>query len=114
MKLSKSRTASRAEGRSVIKGIYPEIKAKGKEFWRRHVIHHLDGNPYNNDPNNLIVLTNKDHGRYHKKLREFGITSKKYKKVKPKRELTPAERNILVTFLYNKGLTSEIPQSIRA
>jgi len=34
----------------------------------KHVIHHLDGDKMNNDPNNLIMLSNVDHLRLHRSI----------------------------------------------
>ncbi len=107
-----SRTSSRKQARKILEEIYPEIK-EDKDYWKTHLQHHIDGNPFNNDPNNLAIFGSKDRFKVHCGCHKNLEPSKKVVK-KPYRELTPAERNILVTFLYNKGLTNEIPQPIRA
>lgn len=37
----------------------------GRRLREDEVVHHIDGNPFNNDTNNLIVLTKKQHDRLH-------------------------------------------------
>jgi DNA-directed RNA polymerase specialized sigma24 family protein len=34
------------------------------------IVHHRDGDPYNNDPQNLLLTTNSEHQRLHHKERE--------------------------------------------
>ena len=29
------------------------------------IVHHKDGNKFNNDPSNLVVMTNAEHSKYH-------------------------------------------------
>ena len=46
-------------------------------YWKTHgvipkddeVIHHKDGNRFNNNPDNLVLMTNKDHVKMHGKKR---------------------------------------------
>ena len=33
------------------------------------VVHHIDGNPNNNDPNNLLIMDRKEHSEFHAKFR---------------------------------------------
>ena len=33
------------------------------------VVHHIDGNPHNNKPNNLQIMTRSEHSRFH--IREY-------------------------------------------
>jgi len=40
----------------------------GRKLKRNEVVHHLDGNKLNNDPDNLIVMTRQEHSRLHGKL----------------------------------------------
>jgi endogenous inhibitor of DNA gyrase (YacG/DUF329 family) len=44
----------------------------GVEIPRSSVVHHKDGNQYNNDPSNLEITNHKDHGRHHR------LNDKKY------------------------------------
>ena len=63
---------------------FPGKKYRGKYcsehvlvYWKTHgvipkdgeVIHHKDGNKFNNDPDNLVLMTNKDHVKMHGKKR---------------------------------------------
>lgn len=41
-------------------------QANGKRLDKNQVVHHIDGNPSNNDPANLIALTNKEHAILHR------------------------------------------------
>lgn len=56
-------------------------KLLGRELKVEEVIHHIDGNPLNNSPNNLMVFpNNKEHTQYHyHKLRENKILDGSYK-----------------------------------
>ena len=44
-------------------------------------VHHIDGEKYNNDKNNLSILTKEEHGRVHKSFK-FGIDALKEAKIK--------------------------------
>ena len=37
----------------------------GRELMPDEVVHHIDGNPYNNKPSNLAVMTRSEHSRLH-------------------------------------------------
>lgn len=39
----------------------------GRRLLRTEVVHHIDGNPINNSPDNLAVMTRAQHGRLHSK-----------------------------------------------
>jgi hypothetical protein len=110
--LAVKRVLFQRQARKIIMNIYSDIKMD-RSFWRVHCVHHINGDPFNNDPNNLALILKKDHYLYHRHLKNLG-SSREFFIKRPHHELTPAERNILITFLYNKGLTREIPQSIRA
>lgn len=56
---SKNPRTSRASARA-----YMEHKLQRKLSRSEHV-HHIDGNPCNNAPENLVVMFAADHGRYH-------------------------------------------------
>lgn len=44
-------------------------KAKlGRELKPDEVVHHIDGNPHNNKPSNLQVMTRAEHMRHHMKV----------------------------------------------
>ena len=40
-----------------------------------HVVHHIDGDMYNNSPSNLVLLTRSAHARLHNKMRREGVTT---------------------------------------
>jgi len=40
----------------------------GRPLRRGEIVHHIDGNKLNNSPDNLMVLTNKEHALLHKRL----------------------------------------------
>ena len=37
----------------------------GRKLRKGEIVHHMDGNKLNNDPDNLVVLSRADHGRIH-------------------------------------------------
>lgn len=45
-------------------------KKLGRYLKKGEVVHHIDFNKTNNDPNNLVVLTSSDHMRLHNMLRK--------------------------------------------
>lgn len=47
-------------------------KVIGRYIKTGEVVHHIDGNKSNNDPKNLMLLTNEEHVRLHSKLRKKG------------------------------------------
>ena len=49
---------SRRLAREIVKKTHPDIKAD------QHV-HHIDGNPFNNNIGNLIILRDSDHIKHH-------------------------------------------------
>jgi DNA-binding transcriptional regulator YiaG len=51
-------TYSRMKARKKIKEIYPDIK-------RNQHVHHIDGNPLNNDIDNLCVMSASEHVGFH-------------------------------------------------
>jgi hypothetical protein len=38
---------------------------EGRKLASNEVVHHIDGNPFNNDPDNLVVLSPAEHQRLH-------------------------------------------------
>jgi hypothetical protein len=71
----------RGVGKGWLQGGYLYMKRNGKktpvhryvmELWLGHtltsneVVHHVDGDPTNNDPNNLMILTRSEHSRLHR------------------------------------------------
>jgi len=58
--LSKDDSCSRAKARKIMKEIYPDLTSK-------QIVHHRDGNPLNNNIDNLqIVNSQKEHLALHK------------------------------------------------
>jgi|GEM_PF-3570461 len=52
-------TYFRTKGRAKIKKLHPNLQSN-------QIVHHIDGNPKNNELNNLQILTPKEHIAYHK------------------------------------------------
>jgi hypothetical protein len=42
----------------------------GRRLASNEIVHHIDGNPLNNDPDNLMLLTRSEHMRLHMSLRK--------------------------------------------
>lgn len=53
----------------------------GRKLFKDEVIHHLDGNKYNNDPQNIEVLNRIEHLRFHSNLRIKKISEQDKKKI---------------------------------
>jgi hypothetical protein len=43
----------------------------GRKLHRNEVVHHIDGNRWNNSPDNLCVMTRSEHARLHTKGRKL-------------------------------------------
>jgi len=85
-------TRSRRMAREIVKKIHPFIRPD------QHV-HHIDGNPLNNDIRNLCVLPNSFHMSFHHVGREY---RKGFKKpIDLKRDLKHLEYNL---FFYNNNI----------
>ncbi len=53
---------------------------KGRKLRKKEVVHHIDGNPENNDPNNLAIFaTNAEHLTTHGEIRRQARKAKKRK-----------------------------------
>ena len=78
-------------------------KNKARDFWKRHAIHHINGNSQNNNLKNLVVLTRREHSNIHLTT---GVRKIKNPIIK-RSVLTPAEQKIVETFFYNKGLINK-------
>ena len=49
--------------------VYTAEKALGRPLPKGAVVHHIDGNPYNDSPNNLVILqSHKEHMVLHAKM----------------------------------------------
>ena len=48
---------------------------EGRELRPDEVVHHVDGNPLNNDSHNLVILTRSEHMKIHKRRRRRRWTS---------------------------------------
>ena len=59
-------TVGKNKGKGVHRVIMEAIL--GRELLENEVVHHNDGNPSNNDPRNLSVMTEKEHLRLHRKM----------------------------------------------
>lgn len=57
-----------AKHRKIMAEVLGEGKLEGKE------VHHIDCNPFNNDPANLCVLSKAEHARVHSEMRRRGIS----------------------------------------
>lgn len=57
--------------------VYQNVYLKGEEIPEGHVIHHKDKNPENDSPENLEMLTKKEHTCLHQTGREKSLEEKK-------------------------------------
>jgi hypothetical protein len=48
-------------------------RTHGMKIPKGYVIHHIDGNGHNNDPDNLILMSVSDHVKLHKSMKLMGI-----------------------------------------
>ncbi len=63
--------AARRRSRGETKGLLHVLLMKmiiGRELYANECVHHIDGNPDNNDINNLVLLTKKEHRKCHNDL----------------------------------------------
>ena len=65
----------------------------GRTLSADEVVHHVDGDPLNNDPDNLVVLTRAEHARLHR----IGNTG---------RRATKEERDRVIV-LHESGMTNQ-------
>jgi len=56
-------TASRQEARRIMRFINKGLK-------QSEVVHHKDCNPFNNDPDNLVIMSRSDHKNLHVEMRK--------------------------------------------
>jgi hypothetical protein len=52
-------------GRAIAEHRHVVQMREGRGLARHEVVHHVDGDPLNNDPANLVVLTRSEHNRLH-------------------------------------------------
>ena len=66
---SKSRMSQENTGqkkaRKIMKNLYPEVD------WNIYMVHHIDGDPTNNDQNNLEIVTRKGHYMVHRYIKTY-------------------------------------------
>jgi len=62
-----TKTRSRRDAVLLCRKIYPELEKQDPHFWKIHMVHHIDKNPFNNDPNNLAIVLKNDHSLWHRK-----------------------------------------------
>jgi len=56
-------------------------RANGRPLPRGHVVHHVDRNPLNDDPTNLMALTRAEHAREHlNEVRASGFSGEEARK----------------------------------
>jgi len=72
VRLSKANKKSRKsysgkEAVHICQKIYPELERENPSYWRIYCVHHIDKNPFNNDPNNLAIVLKSEHQLYHRK-----------------------------------------------
>lgn len=59
MKKKITESASRARARKYMKEKFPLLVNN------KTAVHHIDGNPFNNDPSNLYIFGRGNHARHH-------------------------------------------------
>lgn len=59
-------TKSRKEARKLMRRAYPDVN------WYTHYVHHIDGNPLNNEYYNLKIVPRECHTALHKIQRRKG------------------------------------------
>ena len=61
-----------ADGRKQDKHRYIVEQMLGRKLDTNEVVHHKDGDKWNNDPSNLEVMTREEHTRLHQTGRKYG------------------------------------------
>ena len=91
---------SRRLARELVKKTHPDIRVD------QHV-HHIDGNPLNNNIGNLIILRNSDHIKYHweinRKQKMIALKKGIAKRDAKKTQSIISEMESLIN-LYNEGI----------
>jgi len=55
----------RVDGKKIAEHRHVVEQREGRKLARNEIVHHVDGNPLNNDPDNLVILTRSEHQRLH-------------------------------------------------
>ena len=55
----------RVDGRKIAEHRYVMELKLGRKLTSDEIVHHVDGNPLNNDPDNLVILSRSEHQRLH-------------------------------------------------
>lgn len=55
----------RVDGRTIAEHRHVMELKLGRKLGSAEVVHHVDGNPLNNDPDNLVTLSRSEHQRLH-------------------------------------------------
>ena len=100
MKKNISIQYSRLLARKIAKDVHPDIRSDQD-------VHHIDGNPLNNHPGNLIILSDSDHMKHHWDINreqkmialKIGINKREAKKT----QRIISEMESLIN-LYNEGI----------
>jgi hypothetical protein len=92
---------SRQKARAAIKAIFPDLH-------RKQLIHHIDGNPLNNDPSNFLIISQENHTSHH--MRQYWKNHGQEHRNRSKHKATLRLLNELesLLILYNDSLYWEL------
>ena len=75
----------------------------GRKLSKDEIVHHKDGNKLNNNPDNLVVMSKKEHTLLHMKEGAYSVLSR-----------SPEEKRKIMVNAWEQGVFDDLKQSVCA